>query len=98
MIPLGVLAFYAINRAAQAGWSIVLFRVMEGITGYLIIGSISIFIILVLSVMHFNHLFIWMDPEVVSHDELIQGKSGYLNSKWFLLRTLFLNLLELDLA
>ena len=89
MIPLGVLAFYAINRAAQAGWSIVLFRVMEGITGYLIIGSISIFIILVLSVMHFNHLFIWMDPEVVSHDELIQGKSGYLNSKWFLLRTLF---------
>ena len=89
MIPLGVLAFYAINRAAQAGWSIVLFRVMEGITGYLIIGSISIFLILVLSVMHFNHLFIWMDPEVVSHDELIQGKSGYLNSKWFLLRTLF---------
>ena len=89
MIPLGVLAFYAINRAAQAGWSIVLFRVMEGITGYLLPGSITIFIILVLSVMHLNHLFIWMDPEVVAHDELIQGKSAYLNTTWFLVRALF---------
>ena len=89
MIPLGVLAFYAINRAAQAGWSIVLYRVMEGITGYLLPGSIIVFLILVLSVMHLNHLFIWMDPEVVAHDELIQGKSGYLNTKWFLVRALF---------
>ncbi len=89
MIPLGVLAFYAINRAAQAGWSIVLFRVMEGITGYLLPGSICVFIILVLSVMHLNHLFIWMDPEVVLHDELIQGKSGYLDPTWFLVRALF---------
>ena len=29
MISLGTLAFYAIQRAAQAGWSPVLFRVME---------------------------------------------------------------------
>ena len=89
MIPLGVLAFYAINRAAQAGWSIVLFRVMEGITGYLIVGSFSIFIILILSVMHLNHLFIWMDPDIVAHDEIIQGKSGYLDGKWFIIRALF---------
>ena len=56
IIPLGVLAFYAINRAAQAGWPIVLYRIMEGITGDLSIGSISVFIILVLSVLHLNHL------------------------------------------
>ena len=36
MISLGTLAFYAIQRAAQAGWSPLLFRVMEGITGYLL--------------------------------------------------------------
>ena len=35
MISLGALAFYAIQHAAQAGWSPVLFRVMEGITAYL---------------------------------------------------------------
>ena len=32
MISLGVLAFYAIQRASQAGWSIVLYRIMERIT------------------------------------------------------------------
>lgn len=86
MISLGVLAFYAIQRAAQAGWSPLLFRVMEGITAYLAPGGIIVFVILVLSVMHMNHLFVWMDPEVVAHDALIQGKSGYLNPTFFLVR------------
>lgn len=89
MIPLGVLAFYAINRAAQAGWSIVLFRVMEGITGYLVPGALIVFVILLLSGLHFNHLFIWMDAEVVAHDPLIQGKTSYLNVPFFLGRALF---------
>lgn len=86
MIALGALAFYAVQRAAQAGWSPLLFRVMEGITSYLVPGGIIVFVILVLSVMHMNHLFVWMDPEVVAHDELIQGKSGYLNPVFFLIR------------
>ena len=89
MIPLGVLAFYAIQRAAQAGWSPVLFRVMEGITGYLLPGGIIVIVILALSGMHFNHLFIWMDPEVVAHDKIIAGKVGYLNVPFFLERAIF---------
>ncbi len=89
MIALGTLAFYAINRAAQAGWSPALFRVMEGITAYLLPGALIVFVILVLSGMHFNHLFIWMDPEVVAHDKLIQGKVGFLNVPFFLARALF---------
>ena len=86
MISLGVLAFYAIQRAAQAGWSPVLYRVMEGITAYMLPGGIVIIVILALSGMHLNHLFIWMDPEVVAHDELIAGKTGYLNVPFFLVR------------
>ncbi len=86
MIALGVLAFYAVQYAAQAGWSPVLFRVMEGITAYLLPGSIIMFILLALSGFHLNHLFIWMDPEVVAHDEIIQNKSGYLNVTFFLIR------------
>ena len=86
MISLGVLAFYAIQRAAQAGWSPVLYRVMEGITAYLLPGGIIIIVILALSGMHLNHLFIWMDPEVVAHDKLIAGKIGYLNVPFFLVR------------
>src|SRR5690606_31616641 len=44
MIAAGVLAFYGIQNAAQAGWSPVLFRVMEGITAYLLPGSIIMFL------------------------------------------------------
>lgn len=86
MISLGVLAFYAVQRAAQAGWSPLLFRVMEGITAYLVPGGIIVFVILVLSVLHFNHLFVWMDADVVAHDKLLQGKQGYLNPTFFLIR------------
>jgi hypothetical protein len=89
MISLGVLAFYGIQRAAQAGWSPVLYRVMEGITGYLLPGGIIVIVILALSGMHFNHLFIWMDPEVVAHDKLIAGKIGFLNLPFFLSRAVF---------
>ena len=89
MISLGVLAFYGIQRAAQAGWSPVLFRVMEGITAYLLPGGIIVIVILALSGMHFNHLFIWMDPEVVAHDKLIAGKTGFLNLPFFLARAIF---------
>lgn len=88
MIALGVLAFYAIQFAAQAGWSPLLFRVMEAITSYLLPGGIIMFILLALSGFHVNHLFVWMDPEVVAHDELIQGKSGWLNVPFFLVRAL----------
>ena len=86
MISLGVLAFYAIQRASQAGWSPLLFRVMEGITAYLVPGGIAVFVLLVLSVLHFNHLFPWMDPEVVAEDTIIQNKAGYLDPTFFLIR------------
>lgn len=86
LISLGVLAFYAIQNAAQAGWSPVLFRVMEGISSYLIPGSIIVFLLLAAGVMHWHHLFVWMDPKVVAEDHLIQGKSGYLNGTFFLIR------------
>jgi hypothetical protein len=86
LISLGVLAFYGIQQVAQAGWSPVLFRVMQGITAYLPIGSVIFFILLVLCGLHFNHLFVWMDKDVVAHDKLIQAKSGYLNFPFWIIR------------
>ncbi|TNF75059.1 MAG: quinol:cytochrome C oxidoreductase, partial [Bacteroidetes bacterium] len=88
MIALGVLGFYGVQRASQAGWSPLLFRVMEGITAWLVPGGIILFVILVLSVLHMNHLFVWMDADTVAHDELLQGKAGYLNRTFFLIRAL----------
>ena len=93
LISVGVLAFYAIQWAAQAGWSPVLFRVMEGITAYLLPGSIIFIGLLVLSGMHMNHLFAWMaegvtDPKSEHYDAIIAGKSGFLNVPFFLIRAI----------
>ena len=89
MIALGVLAFYAIQFASQAGWSPVLFRIMEAITAYVLPGALIVLAIAVASgtIGHYN-IFIWMDPEVVEHDKLIQGKSGWLNLGGFVIRGL----------
>jgi hypothetical protein len=86
LVSLGVLAFYAIQQVAQAGWSPVLFRVMQGITAYLPVGSVIFFVILILCGLHFNHLFVWLDPKVVAHDKLIAAKSGYLNFPFWIIR------------
>ena len=85
MIALGVLAFYAVQYASQAGWSPVLFRVMEGITSYVLPGGL-----IVLAIVWFadKHLFIWLDPDVVAHDAIIQGKESWLNKPWFFIRGL----------
>lgn len=86
LVSLGALAFYAIQQVAQAGWSPVLFRVMQGVTAYLPVGSVIFFVILVLCGLHFNHLFPWLDPEVVAHDKIIQNKAGYLNFPFWIIR------------
>lgn len=91
LITLGVLAFYAIQQVAQAGWSPVLFRVMQGITAYLPVVSVIFFLLLLLSGFHINHLFVWMkegvtDPNSPNFDEIITGKSGYLNFAFWISR------------
>ncbi|MFT3793524.1 MAG: quinol:cytochrome C oxidoreductase [Flavobacterium sp.] len=91
LISMGVLAFYAIQQVAQAGWSPVLFRVMEGITAYLPVASVIFFVVLLLCAFHVNHLFVWMADGVTTpghenYDKLIAGKSGYLNVSFWLIR------------
>lgn len=83
MIALGVLVFHAIQYVAQAGWSPVLYRVLEGITSYVLPGSIIVVAIVILAGTHF---FPWMDEEIVAHDEILQGKEGYLNLPFFIAR------------
>ncbi len=94
LISLGVLAFYAIQQVAQAGWSPVLFRVMQGITAYLPVGSVIFFILLVVTGTHMfesNNLFAWMAKGITqkgspNYDAMIAGKSGYLNFAFWISR------------
>lgn len=86
MIAVCVLVFYSIQWAAEAGWSIVLFRVMEGISAYILPGSILIFIFLLASAFHGNHMYVWMGEDA-AHDEIIQGKTWWLNIPGWLIRS-----------
>lgn len=93
-ISLLVLAFYAAQRVAQSGWSIVLFRVMEAITANLIPTSIIMIIVLVLTAMHYNHLFAWMgegvvDPNSPKFDAIVYGKKLWLNTPRWLIMGIF---------
>lgn len=83
-ITLLVLTFNAIQRVAQSGWSIVFFRIMEGITGNLLPVTIILLVFLLLGSAHVHHLFIWMkvgtlDPTSPNYDPIIAGKSMWLN-------------------
>lgn len=92
-LTLLVLAFYAIQRVAQVGWSVVILRVMEAITANLLPVSILMVIVLIASVMHLNHLFPWMkegtfDPTSENYDAIVDGKSWWINSTGFIIRSI----------
>jgi hypothetical protein len=92
-VTLLVLAFYAIQRVAQAGWSVVLFRVMEAITANLLPVSIIMVLVVIASAMHMNHLFPWMaegtfDPASPKYDPIVDGKSWWLNVPGWAIRSI----------
>lgn len=91
-----VFAFLNIQRVAQAGWSIVLFRVMEGISGFLPYVSVIFLLFILATAFHANHLFVWMaegtvDPSSPNFDPIIANKSGWLNvPRWLICSIIYL--------
>jgi len=85
MLALGVLVFYAIQHVSESGWSPGLFRVMEGVTGYLLPGSIIVLLIVLFAGSHF---YPWMDKEVMAGDRVLTRNSGYLNFPFFAIRAI----------
>ncbi len=86
MIALLIFAFYVIQIGASAGWSIVLFRVMEALSANLIPLGILLFIFLLASAFGMNHFYPWMHAE---GDALIEGKNWWLNTPGWLIRSAF---------
>ena len=92
-IGLGALFFLALQYATETGWYASVKRVIEGLTGYLPIGILTMVLVLaILSLMEGGHIYIWMDPEYTTegshhYDKIIDGKSSYLNLTFFWIRT-----------
>ncbi len=80
--------FVAVNLAAQSAWVVTTKRVFEAISMFLPMGALLLILVFVGSIMHWNHIYHWMDPEAAAHDALIAGKAPYLNIPFWSLRAI----------
>lgn len=83
-IALGGLFFVMLHHLVDATWSVVIRKFGESLM--MALPFMALFAIPVL--LGARELFHWTDPELVATDELLQGKSGYLNFTFFLIRTI----------
>jgi hypothetical protein len=90
-ITLGSLFFVIIHHLTRAGWSTVVRRIAEGLSTNSVV-MLLLFAPLVYALMSPDiDLWPWADPAVTDHaspryDAVIDGKSGYLNVPFFLVR------------
>lgn len=90
-VALGATFFLAVQYVAEAGWATGLKRVMMGMGQHLVVGGGIMILILLVSVMHGNHLYHWMadgimDPNSEHYDSIIAGKKAFLNPAFFVIR------------
>jgi hypothetical protein len=79
--------FIAVNVVSESGWYTVIKRIPEALGQYLPFGLTAMLVVILAGVFHIHHIWHWMDPEVAANDEIIQGKSGFLNIPFYLIRT-----------
>ena len=92
ILTLGALFWMALQYIAEAGWSSAFKRVPESIGGYLMPAMLFMFALVFLGL---KHVYPWANPEEHIEDynkfeefkELLHIKAPYLNSSFFIIRT-----------
>jgi hypothetical protein len=80
--------FFTASTLAMGGWQLSFRRVVEAISACVpLIGGISFVILLILVLGHKTNIYEWLDKDLVSRDEVLKGKSGFLNSGFFIFWT-----------
>lgn len=88
-IGLGALFYLALAYATETGWYAQIKRIIEAVAGFVPYGiGFLVLVLAVISAMKGAHIYTWMDPEVVAHDEIIQAKGVFLNLPFFWIRTI----------
>jgi hypothetical protein len=90
-LGIGATFFLAIQYAAQVGWSAGLTRVFEAVALWVIVPLLVILVIAIAGVNHVHGVWHWMHEGIMdvnspNYDEIIAGKSGYLNGPFFIAR------------
>ena len=81
--------FMAINYVAYAGWSVLIKRIAEALSAWVIPGGAIMLIVFFVGrhdIFHWTHEGI-MDKGNPNYDAIIAGKSGFLNLPFYLIRT-----------
>lgn len=81
-LAIGGLFFAAIQWLTGAMWSAPVRRVSESFTAYLPVALVT-FVILYFGIHDLYH---WSHPEAVKGDLVLEGKTGYLNVPFFMIR------------
>jgi hypothetical protein len=84
-LGLGALFFVLVSHLVRAGWGVVVRRLAEAMAATLapmaLLGGVLLF--------GLHELYEWTHAEVVAHDTLLQHKSPYLNTPFFVGRLIF---------
>lgn len=93
-LGLGALFFLALQYATETGWYASVKRIIEAVAGFLPYGMALLAItLLTITFMDGAHIYLWMDSDYTTvgnhhYDEIIDGKSVYLNKGFFWIRTI----------
>ncbi|MGV4461445.1 quinol:cytochrome C oxidoreductase [Ornithobacterium rhinotracheale] len=83
--------FLATQHVSQAGWAVVVTRVMEAISAFMPYGTVMMLIVLFASGFHFNHLYHWMVADIdfksEGFDSFMANKAAWLNVPFWLVRS-----------
>ena len=81
--------FLSASITAWAGWYVTFKRVWEAFGLFLVVGLVLMTIIAIGNYGHWHHLYHWadtslLDPANENYDKILAGKSGFLNSNWYM--------------
>lgn len=76
--------FTAIHHATGAQWSTPVRRLAEGMSSFLPVAAV----LLIVLFFGMHHLYEWTHTSEVAKDAILKGKSGYLNTPFFIIRSL----------
>jgi hypothetical protein len=75
--------FIAVQYVAWAGWSVTIKRIPEAFGSFL---PFTFVVMLITFLLGGHDIFHWTHTDVVEHDAILKGKSGFLNTPSFLIR------------
>jgi hypothetical protein len=83
LISLMAVFFICVSITAYAGWNVVFRRIWDGMSQFLHIGLVLMAVIAVGIYAGWHHLYHWADSATAETDEIIKGKSGFLNKNFY---------------